>query len=230
MSVTYHTVLRGIAHQVGALRDSSVPSTETSYVATPLTAAELALRGNFSLTVLKDALLAAEEAVVNAIGVNLHSPFRTYILSVTAALASNAVLPKVDTTSQPIIGSWGAVTDSSDGTVLIRQPVALVKLRIRNAGSQFKIPSYIYDFVGDRIIHTRTNVLVQCCIYNRATQATAVTANSAMLLPDSFARMLVAGGASFLKPDSPDTRLFTDYVQNLLGKGAPSERYTTVSS
>lgn len=202
MSVTYHQVLRQIALRVGALRGTQVEGVETSYITAPLTKAEISADSPVNFSALKDAVLMAEGKLATAIAETGNHPFRRVLLSQTANIASGALIPSTNAASVPVIGIRGSVVDATDGIVCERFSRAEVRRLIRNANSWRKGAIYAYDIDDSRIFHTRTNVKIDVCTYDAATQRTAIDANSAMLLPDVLEEALVSGGAAYLGKDN----------------------------
>ena len=205
MSTPYNNLLRQIAYHCGALRGDATVSIETSYLVTPLTKAELRDDTPFNFTALTDALLQAEQDFCWAVASTGNHPWRVNIRGVTAALADKAVLPAIDSNSKGIIGNWGAIYDSSDLTTLVEMPIDMIVRRMRNANTHYVCPVYYYKIDGSIIRHTRTAVIIEVCIYDRATQAAAIASNGNMLLPDVIASALVATAAgSLMKSNDGD--------------------------
>jgi hypothetical protein len=198
MAVSYQTVLRQIALGAGMLRGESTPGLQTSYEDTTLNQWDLIPDGKYPLSALTDALLDAESALANAIADTGGHPWRSYLLSFTAAITSGDVIPAVDGDSNPIIGILGSVCDGEDTSlVCTEQPIEVIR-RWERTSSYWKQQFYYFKIAVDSIIHTRSSVLIQCCIYNRETQQTALEANNDMLLPDSLVPAIVSGALAFL--------------------------------
>lgn len=198
MSVNYHNLLRRIAYNVGGLRGERTPELATSYAA-PLTAAELAVASP-PLQVLMDSLLLAEEEFVLAISSTGNHPWRAVLRAFTSDLADKAVMPAVDSTGKGVVGVYGVVRDSTDNTPLRESSLAGIDRRVRNAGDHYLIPAYLYKFDGAVIRHTRPLATVEVCSYDRSAQADAITANDAMLLPDTLEAALVDRATCLLNP------------------------------
>lgn len=197
MAVTYNTILRQIAQRAGMLRGETTPGLQTSYVTTPLTQAELG-DGPYPLRLLQDVLLNAEEKLAFTIANVAGSSLRDYLASVTSALANGATLPATDVNGAPIIGVWGGVFDSADTTFpLTPQPIEITR-RWRSLSTYLKQSLYYYTIVGNAIFHTRTNVVLRCCVYSRSAQDTILLANGNMLLPDALESAIVCGAVSLL--------------------------------
>lgn len=201
MAVNYHEPLSGIAIRAGQIAGVALATLETNYATRPLTATQFK-GATFTFRACKDALQYAEERLARAIAKSREAQERAYLAGVTASLANEAALPSVDSLSRPIIGVWGGVYDASDGTQLTDEKgLAFVRERAANPGSFFRVSSYQYALDGGRIYHTRTNVVIRVCVYDRGAQRTALDANSAMLLPDDTEEALVCGGVSYLFRD-----------------------------
>lgn len=199
MSVPYGRVVRGIALRVGALKGSVPAGVDISYATLPLTVADF--KGSYSLDMVEDALLMAEEKLATAISETGNHPFRRVLLSQTANIASGALIPSTNAASVPVIGIRGSVVDASDGIQCDEHTLAEVRRWIRNANSWRKGVIYAYHIDDNRIFHTRTNVKIDVCTYDAATQRAAIDSNANMLLPDSLEEALVCGGAAYLGKD-----------------------------
>src|SRR4051812_47502450 len=137
MAVTYGKVLRGITLRAGMLLGDQTPVLETTYATAPLTQAELK-DGLYPLSALKDALLMAEEELANAIANVDQHPWRRFLLGQTADIAHDGLIPTTDSASNPVIGVYGSVFDSSDSTLCTERPLAEIRRRVRNANSFFR--------------------------------------------------------------------------------------------
>lgn len=200
MTVAYHDLLRGAALRVNALEGAQAAALETTYLTGTLSAANFK-SATFPFTAIKAAILMAEGKLAAAIGDTGNHPWRQYLVGVTALLAHETALPKLDANSKPIIGAWGSVYDGSDGTACTEQPLEVIRRRVRNANSFFRTPVYHYKLDGGRIYHTRTSVYLDCCVYDRAAQKAAMDANGNMLLPDALEEALICGALSYLVRD-----------------------------
>lgn len=197
MTVPYRSVLKQVALQVNALRGTQVEGLETSYITSPITRVEIAPDSPFPFSRLKDALLNAEEELVLAIANNPVHPWRSYLFSVTNSIASGGTLPTLDLSSKSIVGVYGDVTDVSDFIICTEQPPTKIIRRNRNPGTFYKVNVYWYHINSQRIIHTRTNVKIDVCVYDQPTQVAALDAGN-MLLPDALEQAMVAGAVSHL--------------------------------
>jgi hypothetical protein len=181
---------------VGALKGSVPAGVDISYATLPLTVADF--KGGFSLDMVEDAVQLAEEKIANAIADTGNHPLRRVLLSQTLSIAHGAMIPSTDASSKPVIGIRGAVVDATDGITCDRYTLAEIRRWVRNANTWRKGVVYAYHIDDNRIFHTRTNVKIDVCTYDAATQRTAIDNNSAMLLPDTLEEALVWGGCAFL--------------------------------
>lgn len=198
MAVNYHNLLRRVAFNTRSLRGERTQELATSYTA-PLTAVELADIGH-PLAVLIDTLLLAEEEFVLAIASTGNHPWRALLRAFTANLADKALVPAVDSTGKAIVGVYGAIRDAVDLTPLMEMPLALIDRRVRNSNAHYLIPVYWYKLDGAVVRHTRPNVTIEVCSYDRTAQHAAIVANSAMLLPDALEMPLVERATCLLNP------------------------------
>ncbi|HWT01200.1 MAG TPA: hypothetical protein VN256_13205 [Pyrinomonadaceae bacterium] len=78
----------------------------------------------------------------------------------------------------------------------------MISRRVENAGSFHLAAVYNYKIDGNRIYHTRTNVVIDCCAYSKTDQLTAIgTLTNNMLLPDVLEEAMVCGIVSMLVRD-----------------------------
>jgi hypothetical protein len=200
MAVTYQQLLHSVALRANALVGSQAGTLETTYATTTLTNTNFK-SADFPFTSFRDAILQAEQDFVSAVAFTGQHPFRRSIRGVTANLAHNAVLPATSSTGKPIVGIFGSVYDASDSTPLVEMPIDVIVRRVRNANTNYVCPVYYYKFDGEIIRHTRTNVVIECCIYLRSDQVTAYDAAGNMLLPDVCEPGITARALSFLFRD-----------------------------
>lgn len=214
MSTSYGVILREVVLKAGMLYGQQIPVSETAYITTPLTKAEIG-EGRYPFTALKDAVLDAEGKLALSIANTGNSPFRAYLISTTSPLANQAVLPNLDVHNEQIIGVWGSINDVATGNVCFARSREEIERRVRNANGQFKIPVYWFDMDDLMIYHTRDTVTAHVCVYTRSIQSTVLDANGNMLLPDALAEALVCGALSYLlsKEMPAETAVYSSYFQ-----------------
>lgn len=217
--MNYHIILRQIALRANAIIGPQPSTLETNYKTLPLTDS-LFDSGVFPFTAIKDALQSAEDRLAKAVASIAKHPWRAFLLSTTANLAHNAVIPSGDSTGKQIIGVYGDVLDATDSRKLTWKPASYVERRV--AMTTFVIPTYNFNADGDRLLHTRAAAKIKVCVYDWATQRAAIDANTAMLLPDAAEWGLVSGGVGELVRDDEflqQSKVFRDdfdaFISNL---------------
>ena len=205
MSYTYHDIAAAVGLRVNALVGTDLVELQVTYSQRPLTD-EVFDSSIYPFGAVRDAILNAEQKLAEAIAFSADRTLRAYLRSETAALTSGADLPSLDSASDPIIGNFGAVLDGSDQTkVLTRMPVAVVRNRLLAPGI-YLVPAYQYALASGQIIHTRTTVILECCVYNAATQANLFDADEDILLPDTLAEAYINGALAMLVRDDENTQ------------------------
>lgn len=200
MSTTYNTVIAEVALRINAVYGPISATLQSNYITSPLTTTQV-VSSIFPLAAIQDAVLDTEGALAKAVADTANSPLRQYLAAQTSSLANLATLPSLSSASKPIIGVWGTVVDASDSQVCSLMPLDEVRRRATNANSQFVCDEYWYNIIDRVILHTRTNVIVKCCVYSRSDQATILAANGSILLADALASAYVAGAVSTLVRD-----------------------------
>lgn len=230
MALAYNVVLREAAIRVNAVAGAVSSTLNTNYQVSPLTTTEV-VSSIFPLVSLQDAVLDAEEMLAKAIAETGDHPLRQYMAAQTSALSNLATLPSTSSATKPIIGIWGAVLDGSSGQICSEMPLDEVRRRATNANTQLVCPAYWYALQGGRIEHTRTTVVVECCVYSRTDQQTALSANGNVLLADALGFAYVAGTVSLLMRDDEfmlQAQAYRSYFDNAVM--AIRQGLTTVTS
>lgn len=231
MAVPWNTLVRNVAIRVNAIEGTIPSDLETNYIVSPLTTTQV-VSADFSLTPIKDAILSTEEKLAHAIANTGNHPWRAFLHGATAAVANEGALPTVDGSSNPIVGIFGSVYDSTDGTVCTERSLETIRRRVENPGTFFVASVYWYKIDGQRIYHTRTNVKLDCCVYNRATQQTSIgTLTNNTILPDVLEEALVCGAVSYLVRDdafSAQAKTYRAYFHETLAM--ITQGLTSVSS
>lgn len=179
---TYHNPIAAAALRVDALVGAQKAALETTYTTRPLTDA------NFQSAIFpfSDFLAAcgwAEQQIAGAIADTGNSPYQAYIRSNTATIINGGPLPAVDKSGVPIIGIWGAVKDGTSGNVCFKKDLSEIQRRVTNANNFWVVPVYYYRMEGLSIYHTRTNVKIDCCVYDADAQAALIAADGDLLFP-----------------------------------------------
>lgn len=230
MATSYGTILKEAGVRVNALVGATPATLEATYAAA-ITSASFD-SAEFPFTLFKDTCLAVESKLATAIASTGNHPWRRILESQTANIAHEAVIPSIDSGSNQIIGIYGAVVDYEDGTVCSEMSMDDIRISVRNANSWRVTDIYGYKIDGGRIFHTRTNVKIDVCTYNRTTQATAIaTLTNPILLPDALESAYVAGMVSLLVRDDAfiqQAQVYSGYFADALNSIA--QGLTSVAS
>lgn len=229
MATSIETVLRQAILRVNGIVGTSAATLQASYVTTPLTTTQVD-SADFPFAAYRDAFHAVESRLASAIASVGNHPWGRILQSQTADIAHEAAIPATNAAGDPVIGVYGAVFDSTDGTQCTEMAMDDIRIAVRNAGSWVLVPIYGYKIDGRRIFHTRTNVKIDVCTYNRTTQA-ALGITAAMLLPDALEEALVAGIVSLLARDDAfmaQAQVYRGYYNDVLNSIA--QGLTSVSS
>lgn len=233
-TVTYQNVLHSTALRMNALVGSQPAALETTYLVSPLTAANFK-SADWPFSSFRDSILLAEEKLAHAIANVGEHPWRQALTSATVALANLASMPALDAAGLPIIGIWGAVYDSSDNITCSRRSTDEIRRRVRNANTNLVVPAYWFNIQGGHIEHTRTNVKIECCAYSRAAQATAFAANGTILLPDVLEEAYVSGAVANMTRDNAyeaQAKVFASHFAdtlNMIARGIAVEPVEAVT-
>lgn len=226
MAVTYHEVLASVALRVNALTGADKTTLESSYNIRPLTTTQFQST-IFPFSDFRTAILSAEQKLAQVIAKSDDDGHRSFIMGTTSALASGAILPSTSSTGQTIIGHFGNVLDGADTTISCApQPVQIIRRRLATP-TLWKIPVYNFAFVGNRIFHTRTTVILECPIYDYAIRKTAYNANGNMLLADDMMEALICGGLSLLIRDDEfggQAATYSAYFKDVLDSFNPRKQ------
>lgn len=186
------------------LKANSATALEAAYVVSNIGTTEMGDRAtSFPKTAIDDAILDAGGRMVELIGLDKDSHYRSYFAGVTSNLAGGVVtgtaIPTTSSTSKPIIGVIGTVKDSSTGKRVTAQPYEAV-IRLINLSSSFNQSPHHFYTDNTKIWHTRTNVVADVVIWSDTDQRTLLTSNprGACPFPESLFAALVEGSLSFL--------------------------------
>jgi hypothetical protein len=95
-----------------------------------------------------------------------------------------------------------------------------ITIAVRNANSWQKGAVYGFHIDGNRIYHTRTNVKIDVCTYNRTTQGTSIaTLTNTSILPDALEWALVCGMIALLVRDGAfesQATIYANYFNGVL--------------
>lgn len=201
----WNIIQRQVILRANQLKADSATALETAYTDTDIGATEMSDRAtSFPPTAIDDAILNSAGRMVELIGLDKDSHYRSYFAGSTSNLAGNVVtgtaIPTTSSTSKPIIGVIGVVRDSSTGKRLTAQPYEAI-IRLINISSTFNQTPHHFYTDNTKIWHTRTNVVADVVIWLESDQRTLLTstpARGACPFPESLHAALVEGALSFL--------------------------------
>ena len=214
MGVPYNILMRNVAVRINALTNATNPTElEAAYTIDPLTAPDVLGSAVFNFSAIRDAVLLSEQKLAQTIAETKDHAWRAKLISQTGTepLASGATLPPQDEDGLSIIGLYGSVYDSADNRELYEQPAQVIQRRLATP-ALWKIPVYHYAIVGDSIVHTRTLVRVEVCVWDYLNQQAAIEANDDMLLPDVLEEAVICGAISMLVRDDEWLAQGSQYV------------------
>lgn len=192
MSITYPKVQQEILNVLGAVKGGTPTTAEANYSTTP--DVTTVSGPDFLASQVLDAIVVTQGEIVEAIASTPLHPERNRFSDVTGDLANRDEMPRVGQGGLTIIGVPGFVRDSSDGFACDPAPLDAVRSYTRFAASTYNgQDAYLYCINGGRIEHTRTNVVVEVCVYERPT-----VLNGAIDLDDHHEGGLIQGAIAKL--------------------------------
>ncbi len=198
-SLLYNDIIRQVGLRIDAITGALPPALESNYATVPVTTFQSSI---FPQTAIYDAVRLAEEKMAQAISETGNETLRTPLLSVTDTLGNGDSMPSTDTNDVNIIGQYGSVLDADDPTIACTAASIQEIRRYWRTQTYWKLSFYLFNMDGNGIFHTRPDgVIVQCCVYDGATQQIAITNNSAILLADSLEEGYVNGALAELMRD-----------------------------
>lgn len=188
MAIPYPQVRVQVALRSGQLIGTDQATLEAAYSGAWATALD---GSEVPLTAIRDSILAVEKELAHAIGSNANHPYRDSLYGISSNLADNALIPTVDASSKAFIGLFSGVVDATSSYPLTEMPVQVIE----DLASAFFADTefYHYCFIGNRIRHTRANVKIAGCVWDRTTQLAAYAANGNSPLPQVLENTLIAG-------------------------------------
>lgn len=220
MAIAYTKLIRQVALRINAIVGVQAAALATSYGTSPLTSTQVA-SADFPLLAIQDAVINSVGKLVRAYASVDGHPFRNFNLSQTSSIANDGVIPSANSAGRAIVGVYGAVRDATTGDVLTEQPVQLINNLRSNQDSFLKGDYFYYKIVGNRIRHTRTNVVMDVCTFDRGAEETAITANGNAPIPDALEDAAVAGAVSMLVRDdefAAQAVAYANYFNNVIAE------------
>lgn len=217
IDLSYQHLLHDVAIRLSAITGTSVVNINLTYDMATLGATNLK-SADWPFGSFRDSLIMAVEDFAWAIADTGGHPWRSSVgPSMTPPLASGAATPLLAANNKEIIGVWGSVFDSDDNTPLTEQPLDVVR-RIRQETWR-TYPTYYFKIDGDRIVHTRPFVKVECCTFSQADQLTQWSGPGLVPLPSVLRLAIVSRALSLMTKDGAwesQARIYADYADAAL--------------
>lgn len=168
MAITFERVIQQILNRLGAVAGATASAATTNYDASPT--ASTVIGPDFVPSTVNDSLASTLGEIVEAIASTPLHPERQRFADVTASLANRAAIPRIGSGGATIIGIPGFVRDVSDSQACLSMALDAVRSFTRFPSTIYSdfLP-YWFAFNGNRIEHTRTNVVIEVCVYTRPT-------------------------------------------------------------
>lgn len=219
-NLAYRVILRMSSVQVNAIVGTTKTNLESAYITSPLTATQIG-NTDFTLSMLKDRLVAVVGRIVRTYASVPGHPFRTANLSQTASIAHKAVIPAVNSASKEIVGVYGAIRNASSGEAMTEQPVQIIKTIVDNTDGRLKADYDYFKIVGDRLYHTADNAIIDVCTFDAGDEFTAIGANGNAPIPDACLDIAASGLTASLMIDDEyvsQASVHGNYFENCLAE------------
>jgi hypothetical protein len=167
MSITYEDVTQEILNVLGAVKGATAAVADTNFAASPTTSTVIG--PDFVPRMIYPALAATLGEIVEAIATTPRHLERQRYADVTSPLLNQAEIPETGAGGDRIIGIPGFVRDAVDEQAC--SPASLDAIRSFNRFPAVYADQdpYLYCINGGRIEHTRTNVVIEVCVFIRPT-------------------------------------------------------------
>jgi len=218
----YHDIAAAVALRINALVGTDPVELQTTYSTRPLTD-ELFDSSIIPFNSVRDSIVQCEGKIAQVVSLSANRTLRAYLRELSDPTVSGDPVP-TGIAGAPIIGNFGAVLDADDGTVCTPQPVPVVRNRLL-APNIYLVPAYYFAIDGATVIHTRTWVQFECCVYDAATQTAAFDRNGVILFPDSLAEAYINGAMALLVRDDEfvtQSQLYAQFFTTFLGTLPPA--------
>ena len=207
----WRAVLQGVTASIasGALIPQTSAVATLTGTADPTASTTLVGTSTLFLT----ELIVGDTIIVNGETRSVSAIASNTSLTVTAAFTDTAPA-SITKPAKQIIGVHGIVKDASDSKALT-ESFALDEIRalIDNINSWRQTDVYAYRIIPPRIYHTRTNVVIDVCVYDVAVVRAAIAANAVPLFPDAEGAYITALVA---KLSNPNSRFDVDYQGQIM--------------
>jgi hypothetical protein len=192
---------RSVLLKANVLAASDASTLVSAYLDSDINQSNLQTRAiEFPFAAINDALLHAGGKIVEKIGSNPNSPYRSYFHDQTDSITDGGRIPEVSQAGHPRVGVIGAVYDSSTNEELEMVPRQTVK---GADALSLKISPFLYFSDNTRIWHTRDSVIADIVIWEAEVERywMDATVRGECPFPDSVHDCLVNGALSILFRD-----------------------------
>lgn len=222
MSYQTHDLLASASLRINALDGTDPAELQVTYSTRPLTD-EVFQSSIFPMNAIRDALVQAQGKLAQVIALSGNRVLRSYLRGSSSALASGADLPSTDSAGAPFIGNFGGAVDQ-DGVALTRMPVAVVRNRLL-APLLYLAPAYYFALTPDQILHTRTTVVLDGCVWDADAQTAIYDQNGEFTLADSLVEAVICGACAALVRDDefmPQAQMWGQYFTTTMASIPPA--------
>lgn len=203
MAETWDKIQRSVILKANELRADSATSVATAYATVLIGATQLGDRAiEFPFTAINDAILDASGKIVATIGGNPQCPYRSSFQDQTNNISSGGSITELSQSGAPIAGVINTVRDATTNKALEMKPRAVVT---GYSNLTLKISPYYYYTDNVRIWHTRTNVVADCCVWDRAAERywlESTFTRGDCPFPSPLHEVLIAGSLAMLFKDT----------------------------
>lgn len=203
MSETYDKIFRQVVIRANQLTVSDASTLATNYSTAAIGQTEMSDRAvEFPAAAINDAILQAGDRLVNVIGANKHSPYRSWFTDTTNDIANGNVIPLVSSSNKSRVGVIGAVKDSTGGQKLVAKEYnQVIALKVSSPAITLKQSPFWYYTDNVRIWHTRSNVTCDIVAWDKVDQITLMNTSptrGACPFPQDLHEALITGALSTL--------------------------------
>jgi hypothetical protein len=196
---TWDKIQRAVMLKANELNASTAANLASTYSVATIGQTELADRGiEFPAAAINDCILDAGGIMVEVIGQNPISPYRTYFHDTTDSILDGSRIPEFSQAGHPVVGKIGAVRDSSDSQEC--EFKARQEVDGANSITTLKVSPYWFNTDGTRIWHTRDAVTADVVVWESQVHRYWMEASPRGIcpFPDSLHPALINGALSLL--------------------------------
>jgi hypothetical protein len=195
---TWDKIQRAVMLKANELNAADASTLASVYSVSTIGQTELNDRAiEFPFAAINDAILDACGMIVERIGENVNSPYRSYFHDTTDSLTDGARIPEYSQAGHPVIGRIGTVRDATTNEELEMVPRQVVK----GADSiTLKVSPHLYAIDGSRIWHTRTSVIADVVVWESQVERYWLESSPRGIcpLPDALHPTIVNGALSII--------------------------------